>query len=415
MKKIYSTLLLSTALTLIFPVATVVAQVSEESFGYGGDPVSCTMTATPSTITAGGGSTLTWIVSPNVVSAYLSPKGSTSFRIDVPLDGSWFFSGITDTRAYTLHLVGDEGQTGECDATIMVEAAIVVPPSCELVAAPNSIPNGGGTTLTWNTSTNTVSAVLHPTGPERYTEMSWFQEMPIVGSWFITGITNTRSYSLTVANANGDEYTCSAPITVIDEGTGGGGNPDLSCTVSATPTDIAQGGATTLAWTSSTGTVSAKLHPFGSTEYFADVTPEGSWYISGIVDTRQYSVTVYDEDGNSATCDTPVITVTPGEGGGGDDGDETSDLACEIIADPNPITDEDGATELFWVSSDNAVSGKLHPTGSTSYFADVLPEGSWFLSGITSSRSYSVTVFDAEGNSATCDAPIEVVSSLETT
>lgn len=42
--------------------------------GYGGDPVLCTMIATPDTIASGEGTTLSWTVSENVVSAVLSGK-----------------------------------------------------------------------------------------------------------------------------------------------------------------------------------------------------------------------------------------------------------------------------------------------------------------------------------------------------
>ena len=127
----------------------------------------------------------------------------------------------------------------------------------------------------------------------------------------LIGILDTRSYTLTVTNAAGDTYDCDAPIVVLaedeetEEGGGNEGNPALSCEVEAVPSTIGAGGATTLVW-SSTGAVSAKLSPTGSNSFFADVTADGSWYISGIQDSRSYTVTVFDAEGNTATCNAPI-------------------------------------------------------------------------------------------------------------
>lgn len=287
------------------------AQVVEDApngYGGGGDPVSCELVADPSTIAAGGGTTLTWTVSSNVVSAFLTPKNSTSWMQAVPLNGSWFISGILDTRAYTLNIVGTEGQTGSCDVTVTVEAPVVTPPFCEIDAVPSTIGPNGATTLEWTASGNVVSAVLHPQG-----SMSWSQSVPVNGSWFISGIADSRTYSLTVTNSNGDEYTCDAPIVVTTPEEPDGDtpvvNPDLSCEVVAVPANISAGGATTLVWTGSAAAVSAQISPTGSASFFASVTPSGSWYISGIADTRSYTVTVFDTNGNSATCDAPITVL----------------------------------------------------------------------------------------------------------
>ncbi len=85
------------------------------------DPT-CSMYADPSTIAAGGGTTLIWNSSENVVSATLHPKNSSSWMQDVPTDGSWWISGIVDSRVYTLTIEGEDGQTSSCDAQVIVEA-----------------------------------------------------------------------------------------------------------------------------------------------------------------------------------------------------------------------------------------------------------------------------------------------------
>ncbi len=266
-------------------------------YGYGGDTVSCNMHANPNTIENGGGTTLIWYSSDNVVSAVLHPKNSSSWMQSVPVKGWWWLSGIIDTRTYTLTVTGENGQTADCDADITVIDNDDSDPICELSANPNSIPYNGGTTLQWTSSDNVVSAYLHPEN-----STSWTQGVALNGSWWISGIVDTRTYSLTVATSSGRTATCNAHIAVDEPS-----SEAPTCEISANPNNISYNGGTTLQWTSSDNVVSAKLHPTGSIDYFANVTPSGSWWISGIVDSRSYSVTVKTADGQTATCDVPIV------------------------------------------------------------------------------------------------------------
>lgn len=302
MKKTAGTVLMFALLLGATPFAA-----NAVDFGYGGDPVSCTMIANPDTIEVGGGTTLSWTLSSNVVSAVLRGKGSNSWSQNVALDGNWFISGITNSRAYTLTVTGPEGQTATCDADVTVEEdEETVPPSCDLFASPETILPNGGVMLVWDVSDNAVSAVLHPKGSS-----SWEQSVPLDGSWFISGIIGSRTYSLTVENANGDEYTCDADIVVESPTTGNSASGNLpSCDMDAMPEIIEINGATTLVWEGSANAVAAKLTPTGSSYVIANVTPSGSWYLSGITNTRSYSVTVRTGTGREYTCDAPVTVIT---------------------------------------------------------------------------------------------------------
>jgi len=73
------------------------------------------------------------------------------------------------------------------------------------------------------------------------------------------------------------------------------------------------------------------------------------------------------------------------------------------------IIEVNGATTIVWEGSTNAVAAKLTPTGSSYVIANVTPSGSWYLSGISNTRSYSVTVRTGTGREYTCDAPVTVV------
>ena len=305
-------LLMAFLLFALSPQANVHAVIDDAPYGYGGqgDHVTCSLLAMPDTISPGGGALLTWDVSSNVSSAYLTPKNSRSWIQQVPLDGSWWISGITDTRAYTLHVEGHNGQTSSCDAYIMVETVIEEVPSCEIMAVPSTISSSGGaTTLSWTSSNNVVSATLHPKN-----STSWTQSVPMNGSWYISGIVDSRSYALTVETAGGLTHTCDVYVTVQGEMPDEeNGNETIdstpSCTITAVPTTIQVGGGTTLVWESTPNVVSVKLSPKNSTSYFATVTPSGSWWISGITNTREYSATVFTDDNKSAVCTVQISVV----------------------------------------------------------------------------------------------------------
>jgi hypothetical protein len=86
----------------------------------------------------------------------------------------------------------------------------------------------------------------------------------------------------------------------------------------------------------------------------------------------------------------------------------TTGPTCSVTAAPSTIS-ADGATTLTWVGSDDAVSSSLSPYGSSSvFFADVDPSNEIYISGITDSRSYVVTVTDADGNTGDCVVDITV-------
>ncbi len=343
-------------LAMVFTATPALAV--EEGYGGGGtDPVTCSMIAAPDTIEAGGGTTLSWTVSTNTISAVLKGKNSNSWIQNVDLDGSWYISGILDTRSYTLLVTGPEGQKGECHATVTVEESEgggdEELPTCELTATPKTILPNGATALSWDVSDNVVSAVLHPKGSN-----AWEQSVALEGSWYISGIIGTRTYSLTVENSNGDEYTCDAKVVVRSPETGNSGEGDIpSCEITATPQVIEVNGATTLVWEGSENVVSARLTPTGSDYVIANVTPSGSWYLSGITNTRSYSLTVRTATGARYTCDAVVTVVEelpPLEVEIDTESDDTETVEVivetelpgdDLIEDPEVTVDEEDPTD----------------------------------------------------------------------
>lgn len=203
---------MSVTVAFIGVMAMAASVLATEESGYGGDAPACTMYATPDTIEADGGVMLNWDVNENVVGAYLHPKGSTDWMQEVPLDGSWWISGIVDSREYVLTVSSEDGQTADCEAHITVEEGMSEELTCAMYADPATIAENGGTNLIWSSTGEVVDAYLHPTESEHS-----FAEVGPNGSWWISGISNSRSYSVTLTDSEGNTVTCDAPIVVEEE------------------------------------------------------------------------------------------------------------------------------------------------------------------------------------------------------
>ncbi len=437
-------------------------QPAQAVVGYGGDNVHCTMYSNQDS-TLENSATLIWWSSANVVNAELDAAGSVAPK------GWWWIDRVEETTEYTLTVETESGEYATCSTTVTVDQEepveeVAQAPTCEIVADPNPLP-GDATTLMW-TSENAVSAKLHPYGSDSY-----FADVSDAGSWYISGITDARGYSLTVWGVDDQKTTCNVMVDMayadgdemekekkdkedkmkedkeekdkedkkddddmkqaekeekeeedemdhdemrekertmdddemkeVEEDVDAAFAP--TCEVSADLSDIADG-VVTLMWTSENGEM-AKIHPTGSDSYFADVNPNGSWYLSDVTDSRGYSVTVWGEDDMSGSCavyidvdDTETVEVVE---------EDVVPLSCEIVADPDTIA-MNGGTTLMWQSEGDVEMAQLSPTDSDSYFASVTQDGSWYIGGITDSRSYTLTVWDAQENRATCDVSLTV-------
>jgi|GEM_PF-2561707 len=442
---------LALAVVLSGSVATSVQAENHGDQGYGGDSVSCTMHANPGTIGAGDSSTLIWYSSDNVVSASLEEFG------DVDPEHWYWISSVDTSRTYTLTVYGADGQMSTCEAEIMVEGedggeVEAGTPSCSVTASPSTIAAGGETTLNW-TSENAVSSKLSPTG-----SMSYFAEGSADGSWHISGITDSRSYSVTVYGADGSSSTCDVQITVegdeVTEEEEEAEHTFCSITYPGRVMVDADGNG----WgDTESDEAGCKMDPVTEEEEevteeeaehtFCSITYPGRVMVdadgNGWGDTEsdeagckmdpvtEEEEEVTEEEAEHTFCSITypgrVMVDADGNGWGDTESDEagckmdpvteeeeevteeeeTTMISCSIEASPSTIS-AGGETTLVFTSEGAVTQAYLMPTGSSSSFAEVTPNGSWFISGISNSRSYSMKVMDADGNVATCDAPITV-------
>ncbi len=191
-----------------------------------------TLTANPAQLTVGESSTLTW-----------SSTNASSCTASGGWSGSKATSGSqsvkpSSTVTYTL-TCSNATSSAQASAKVVVASVATV----SIAATPSEIPQGSSSTLSWST-THAVSCTA--TG-------AWSGSQPLSGSVSVNPA-STSTYGLTCNNAVGKPTSNSATVTV---------DPPASITsFTATPTQIAAGQSSTLAW---------------STAYATSCTAGGSW------------------------------------------------------------------------------------------------------------------------------------------
>lgn len=122
------------------------------------------------------------------------------------------------------------------DKAIRACAGAVVAPTLSFTASPTSVVSGGSSTLTWN-STNATSCTASG---------GWSGTLATSGSQIKT-LTSTTTYSLSCTGPGGTTPTQSVTVSVVP-----GTAPTV--TLSASPTTIVAGNASTLTWSSTNAT-----------------------------------------------------------------------------------------------------------------------------------------------------------------
>ena len=192
---------------------------------------SCTLSASPSTVTPGSTSTLTW-----------TTTNATTFEIDhgigtsTPvLGGSTTTPAITGDTTFAGTVVGPGG-TASCAASVTVTTGGGGGgPSCALTISPQSIGVYDSATLTWGGSN--LQSVFIDNGVGTTTS--------VTGSTQISRDTGSYTYTGTFTAVGGQTLSCSATLTVTSGGGGcvtncgggggGGGSPPPNIVLSALP------------------------------------------------------------------------------------------------------------------------------------------------------------------------------------
>lgn len=262
-----------------------------------------TLTANPTSITAGESTTLTW-TSSNATSctAFLGWSGGK------PTSGSAPVSP-TQTTTYQLDCTGPGG-VGSDDATVTV-TVVEEPdePTVDITAAPMTITAGSSTTLTWN-SDNTASC----------TASNGWSGAKAVDGFEVVSPSVTTTYAISCTGAGG---TANDSVTV----TVNQAAPEPTLEFSANPTAITTEGTSTLTWastnatscTGSGGWSGAKalsgnqiVSPNATTTYTLTCTGVGGSAVKNV--TVNIIPIVEEPDAPTVNLVAAPTSVTPGEG-----------------------------------------------------------------------------------------------------
>ncbi|HVW82614.1 MAG TPA: hypothetical protein VHC68_01585, partial [Candidatus Paceibacterota bacterium] len=207
---------------------------------------------------------------------------------------------------------------------------------------------------------------------------------PVAAGSTTVSPTTTTTYTGTAKGAGGTVH-CSATVTVVT-------NPPPSCTLTASPTQVASGGTSTLTWTTTHAT------SFSIDQGIGTLTPTsgGSTTTPPITSDTTYTGTATGP-GGTVTC-TAAVTVQSGGGGGGP--------ACTLTASPTQVASVGDTATLTWTTSgaisfflDNGI-GTSTPTSG----------GSTTTPPVNSNTTYTGTATAADGATVTCTATVTIPS-----
>jgi hypothetical protein len=281
----------------------------------------CSISASPSTITQGNGVTISWS-SQNATAAALTGQGSVATQGSMTLYPS-------QSMTYTLAVGNSAGLTGTCTVPVTVQPQqqqTTTPtyqytyryqypyysgyqynqqqyqyqiPTCSVTASPSVVYRGGSVDVSWS-SANATQGTLTDVGavaPSGFTRITPVVSHPIVFAVSNPYQTNSCSTYITVNDIPQPQPI----IPVAPEEPVTPQTPRPTCSLKAAPGAIAQGATTTLTWSAANAS-SATLDAIGSvpTSGSVDIAPTA---------TQTFSLKV-SGDGGSRTC-TASVTVVP--------------------------------------------------------------------------------------------------------
>jgi pimeloyl-ACP methyl ester carboxylesterase len=314
-------------------------------------PIVTSFTSTPSAITAGGSSTLSWTTA-NATSVTISGVAGTQAA-----NGSLSVTPAS-TTTYTLTATG-AGGTASATATVTVNLSS--PKVVSFVANPGTITAGQSSTLTWTTTNATSVTTSGVAGTQAAN-----------GSLSVTPA-STTTYTLTATGAGG---TASATATVTV-------NPSSPKVVSfvANPATVIAGQSTTLTWTTTNAT-SVTISGVAGTQ-----PANGSLSVTP-ASTTTYTLTATGTGGTASA--TAIVTVNP-----------ASPKVVSFVANPATVTTGQTST-LSWTTT-NATSVTISGVAGTQPV-----NGSVFVFPTVSS-TYTLTATGA-GGIATATTSVNVTS-----
>jgi len=409
---------------------------------------SCTLSASPFSITKGGNTTLTWSTN-NVVSASIDQGIG-----NVAASGGSRSVSPTGTVTYTMTVKGSTGLSTKCQAKVTVNEAPVVR-TCDLYANVKQVTKGGKVTLTWNTnnfdSVTINGESLAKNGSKTYTinadttfkmeaksadgkfnciktvtvtclipavplpECTSFSASPATitkggkstltwntknaAAVSISGIgnvalngnrevnpTSNTTYTLTAKNSEGKEVKCNTTVKVNEPVA-----PLPVCkSFTASPATVEKGKSSTLTWTTTNGGHVTIDNTIGRKDANGSVTVSP-------LKTTTYTLTVHGQNNKTDSCQVTVKVNEPTP----EPEPETVPYCESFVVSPTSLKHGGGKVTLEWNvknASSVTINNGIGNVGLTGYREH----------NVTNTTTFTLTAKDAKGKQATCTAKVLV-------
>ena len=342
----------------------------------------CTITPSLSVVQSGQSVVLSW-TSQNATSAFLDVAGA------VGTNGSFTVNNITSTRTFTLTVTSANGTSATCQTSVTV-----TPPGNGCIDVIKETFDTQGNVLTPVAQftfmlDNSQSAFNDSTGRAHFTNVT-------PGTHVVTEIVPQNWTQLSVTPPGGQVSVAPGPncATVVFKNEQMIPPPPHTpeCTISANITAITAGQSVVLSWTSTNAT-SAFLSPPGQS-----VPVNGSFTVNPYVSTT-YTLTVTNGQGQSANCvaTVNVNNIPP----------PPNNLYCTLTASYG--SNYYGSYTYNNVQNNNSVLLTWTSSGAIYAFLDTVGQvgvnGSYTVYP-QQTRVYTLTVYDAQGRTASCQAPV---------
>lgn len=231
-------------------------------------PPTVTLRASPSSVSAGASSTLSW-----------SSTNATSCAASGGWSGTLATSGSRSTGALsvaTTFSITCKGAGGTASRTGTIYLSDDVP-QVTFTASPTSVQEGGNAVLKWNASN---AYACHGYGP-------WDGSEPLQGSSTTNGLTTTTTFILTCFNSSGAKTSVKATVAVVDAAASGMANLSWDAptsNINGTPITPLKG--YTIYYGNSEGSMAQSLVVSGAATTSAEITGLGSgtWYFAVTAD-----------------------------------------------------------------------------------------------------------------------------------
>jgi predicted cupin superfamily sugar epimerase len=309
-------------------------------------PTCSNFVASPSSITTGTPTTLSWTTT-NAETVTIDNGVGTVIGNSVKV------SPVLNTT-YKLTATNKNGVSVTCTAP----AVVVYPaPTCSnFVASATSITAGSPITLSWKTTNGQTKSIDNGVGV-------------VTGSSTTVTPTKTTTYKLTVTNTSGTSVTCTAPQVTVYAA-------PVCSAFTATPTAVYAGSPSTLSW-QSTGATSASID-----NGVGAVATSGTSVVYP-TKTSTYTLTLKNTPGTSVSCVAPTVTVKA-----------PLPVCNSFTATPSTVT-AGSATSLLWLTT-NATKVTISGLGGT------IPVSGSTSTKLTVNTTYLLTAYNADNATTSC-------------